>query len=49
MEKLKLYFKNLITENTYRGWHLVQAEKTTHNSITNALLGIKNFYETHCH
>ncbi|MBU4369968.1 AlwI family type II restriction endonuclease [Patescibacteria group bacterium] len=41
MEKLKQYFKNLIRQNTYRGWHLVQAEKTTHKSITDALLGIK--------
>ncbi len=41
MGKLKQYFKNLISQNTYRGWHLVQAEKTTHNSITKALLGIR--------
>jgi len=46
MEKLKLYFKKLIAENTYRGWHLVQAEKTTHNSITNALLGIKKISDS---
>ena len=41
MEKLKQYFENLISQNTYRGWHLVQAEKTTHDSITKSLLGIK--------
>lgn len=41
MQKLRLYFENLVAENTYRGWHLVQAEKTTHESIVNALLGIQ--------
>lgn len=46
MEKLRLYFKKLIAENTYRGWHLVQAEKTTHNSITSSLLGIKKFSDS---
>jgi len=41
MEKLKRYFRNLLRENTYRGWHLIQAEKTTQDSITKSLLGIK--------
>ena len=43
MNKLKSYLKNLIKQNTYRGWHLVQAEKVTHSAITNALLGIQKF------
>lgn len=46
MENLKIYFENLIGENTYRGWHLVQAEKTTHSSITNALLGLKKLSDS---
>ena len=46
MKELKQYFENLITENTYRGWHLVQAETITHESITSALLGIKKLSDS---
>lgn len=43
MKKIKQYFIDLIKQNTYRGWHLVQAEKTNHDSIIKALLGLKKF------
>src|SRR3989338_2425356 len=41
MNALKQYFKNLMKEKNYRGWHLVQAEKIAHGGITKALLGIQ--------
>lgn len=40
MEDLKRYFDALIRRDSYRGWHIIQADTTTHDSITKSLHAI---------
>lgn len=46
MENLKRYLKQLIKDQSYRGWHVIQAEKTTHDSVTKALKSIVNLSDS---
>jgi hypothetical protein len=45
MNDLKAYFDKLLSQDSYRGWHIVQADRITHEAIGKALAGIKELSE----
>jgi hypothetical protein len=45
MNDLKAYFDKLLSLDSYRGWHIVQADRITHEALGKALQGIKDLSE----